>query len=349
MKILHNEQIFTYIDSDKIPDGVFRRYLLVKDKKRKYFRRQDHNKTVVHWGQRKLLLSEVEFLTKFSNDDDIVLYVGAAGGLHIILLSLMFPKLNFVLFDKTKFECINSNKIHIYNRYFTDKDAHYFKKYADRLLFISDIRSVRVRDTLNIENVVYEDMSLQQEWYNIINPKKSMFKFRLHWNDDVTSYIKGKLYLPVWGPKTTTESRLIIDSNAGTKDYSNKDYEEQMFYFNTITRCLNYKHIDVNLPVIDNCYDCACEIYIWSLYYERYNINYNKLCNIIKHIKNSNYNRRVISSYLNTDNNIFLKEESKNFSEFVSRMIIYSSYLCSKFYTYKKLNETVFNHESKTS
>src|SRR5437868_821867 len=59
------------------------------------------------WGQRKLLLSEIEFLTIYWNaqeiPDPIVVYVGAAHGNHIPLLSEMFPSFEFHLYDPAKF------------------------------------------------------------------------------------------------------------------------------------------------------------------------------------------------------------------------------------------------------
>ena len=49
---------------------------------------------VCHWGQRKLLLSEVEFFTTFFDPlaSALVIYAGAAPGHHIPLLSEMFPR-----------------------------------------------------------------------------------------------------------------------------------------------------------------------------------------------------------------------------------------------------------------
>ena len=55
-----------------------------------------------HWGQRKLLFSELEFLTKVSFhlnlDECVVVYVGAARGTHISILASLFPNVRFIFF-----------------------------------------------------------------------------------------------------------------------------------------------------------------------------------------------------------------------------------------------------------
>ena len=64
-----------------------------------------------------------------------------------------------------------------------------------------------------------------------MKPAASMLKFRLPWGDGVSEYLAGKIYLPVWGPQTTTETRLIV-TDIKEASYDNRKYEEQMFYFN---------------------------------------------------------------------------------------------------------------------
>ena len=55
--------------SAKVADKIIR--ILPEDYEReKYRRRQGEVKTVIHWGQRKLLLSEIEFLTKFTLEEE---------------------------------------------------------------------------------------------------------------------------------------------------------------------------------------------------------------------------------------------------------------------------------------
>ena len=74
-----------------------------KSSRREYHRRTDEDKIAVHWGQRKLLLSEIQFITLYWDNLDvpipILVYAGAAPGLHIPFLSQMFPEAEFHLYD----------------------------------------------------------------------------------------------------------------------------------------------------------------------------------------------------------------------------------------------------------
>lgn len=81
-----------------------------------------------HWGQRKLLLTEIDFFTKYldpDNEDVVdVIYAGAAHGTHISLLFRLFPNLRFHLYDPAIFDSslkkyVDEGKI-IINEYYHD-------------------------------------------------------------------------------------------------------------------------------------------------------------------------------------------------------------------------------------
>ncbi|EGD80335.1 hypothetical protein PTSG_10588 [Salpingoeca rosetta] len=91
-----------------------------------------------------------------------------------------------------------------------------------------------------------------------------MLKFRLSWKPGKTEYLDGDIYLPVWGPITTTEARLMVTGH-DRRIYDNQQYEEQMFYFNTTARVSRYDH-GVRTEGIDYCYDCKAEIEILREY-----------------------------------------------------------------------------------
>ena len=71
--------------------------LNTNDPEKEYYRRLDEAKTTIHWGQRKLFLTELQFLTHFWDPNQvpepIVIYAGAAPGRHFPLLSKLFPQL----------------------------------------------------------------------------------------------------------------------------------------------------------------------------------------------------------------------------------------------------------------
>ena len=53
----------------------------------------------LHLGQRKLLLTEVNFLTNYSDLSKNINYIGAAPGHHIEFLSTLFSDHTFYLYD----------------------------------------------------------------------------------------------------------------------------------------------------------------------------------------------------------------------------------------------------------
>ena len=153
--------------------------------RRQYASRKGQKKPKgLHWGQRKLLMSEIEFLTLHGWRAKHVVYAGSAPGNHITLLSEMFPQHHFILVDPRDFAISASSTISLFTQFFGDNLAKDFKaKYSDAgqpLLFISDIR------TGLLERHVYEDMQEQARWHRLIGSEASMLKFRLPWTKGTT-------------------------------------------------------------------------------------------------------------------------------------------------------------------
>lgn len=126
-------------------------------------------------------------------------------------------------------------------------------------------------------------MERQQQWHLLMRPMRSMLKFRLSWCKGITNYLDGDIYLPIWGPTATTESRLITHAQHGKmKNYDNIKYESQMFHFNTVTRVGRYKHPvgnDVHeCHVIGDglchCYDCTAEVTVLMQYLQRFAVRW---------------------------------------------------------------------------
>ena len=268
----HSEQVWTgnarYTPRVDIP---FSRILEADYEQLPYRRRKGEVKTVIHWGQRKLLMSEIEFLTLYGRTNQMVVYAGAAPGTHIALLSEMFPALHFYCVDPAPFTVKQTDKITLVQDLFSNEMAQKLGEQYPGLLFISDIRSAdfeRDKECI-VEEKVQRDMAMQKEWHIRMKPVRSMLKFRLPWAAGMTSYLDGDVYLPVWGPITTTETRLITkESSVAEIDYDNKKYEEQLFFFNTVGRPALYKHDVTDGEGIDCCYDCRAEVHILSSYLE---------------------------------------------------------------------------------
>lgn len=299
------------------------RILHTEMKREKYQRRTKEIKNVIHWGQRKLLLSEIEFLTIYCNKSKslkpiYVIYAGAAPGTHILYLAKLFPSVHFELYDprefSTKLQQCSRIKTHV--QYFMDETANEWKSgnHPDKIiLFISDIRTgdTETMTSEEVEERVKIDNQWQLNWYNIMAPKLSMFKFRLPYDsDNQTEYLYGDIYLGVYAPATSTETRLIVKENAEMKMYDNREFEEQLFYFNNYERVLNYDNLLYDVSVkqkygISNNYDGSSEVLILEQYLRLESFKGNIESNIIRMIGE-------ISTELSYSRTLFSEQPVKN-------------------------------------
>ena len=259
---------------EKIGDKskTFNRVLSNSLKKEKYVKGK---KPDIHSGQRKLLLSEIEFfVTEYKKFNEkkkkIILYIGASTGIrsiHTYTLAILFPEFEYHLYDSASFFPLlkDLKNVKIFKRWFTDKDVSTYEN--KNVFLISDIRNpvygeLKQRENINrMNDLILEDMMFQKYLYEKIKPKSALLKFRLPWNDDKTEYLDGKIYFQVWQDFTSTETRLI--PNGKMKMYDNRSYEERMFYFNKNIRTKYYVH---NLKCYGHCYDCMSEIHILKEY-----------------------------------------------------------------------------------
>ena len=92
--------------------------LLPTDQRLKYKTRKSEVKTTVHWGQRKLALALIEFLTLYWDirkvSEPKVVYAGAAPGINIEIVSDLFPLIKFHLYDPSPILATPRNNIIIY-------------------------------------------------------------------------------------------------------------------------------------------------------------------------------------------------------------------------------------------
>ena len=226
----------------------------------------------VHIGQRKLLLGEIYFLTKYGNLSNHVVYAGAASGQHIPFLSQLFPNHIFHLWDPAPFAIKSNDKIFINNNYFTNEVAELYKDKSP--LFICDIRSGS--ESMKFEEFeaeVDKNNQMQRKWIEIINPKMSMVKFRVPYgisNSNAYEYLNGEICIQAWAPPFSGETRLITD---GKSKRIYREYEAKMHYVNIVIRpYVKYNSLLVLHGVngISNSFDCSYEIYIWILYAKKF-------------------------------------------------------------------------------
>jgi ubiquinone/menaquinone biosynthesis C-methylase UbiE len=259
-----------------------------------YLRMEDAPKFVsMHWGQRKLFLTEIMFFAMHGQPDTKIVYAGAAPGQHTEYLSNLFPTYHFDLVDPEKWndkfveqypqlgqahkdfsdvvpqDYIISPEITVWHGYFTDELAHRLgKAYAnDNVLFISDIRPTEIEQSKSLEErnaVVVENMEMQKRWYNIINsylktPAWGMFKFKVNFDVPTTTYLRGDVYYQPWAPLVSPELRLI--TNARESDplevYDNKWIEQHLRWYNEVKRnelLKTVRHKDLN-ALLDTQYE----------------------------------------------------------------------------------------------
>jgi len=239
-----------------------------------YYSRKNGVKRSIGWGQLKLLLTEIQFLTLYWDPILVpkpkVVYVGAADGTHIPILAELFPTITFHLYDPREFNksvkdpsmatriIIEEGSDPDNKGFFTDDEC---KKWENRedVFFICDIRareySVRdlagkeERDAQNKENekIVWENMEQQQNWVKIIKPVQAQLKFRLPYTYDfimeegpTRKYLDGIIYRQPWALPTSTETRLVvlkpIKGQYIIKDWDLIKYQEVCFYHNTQVR-----------------------------------------------------------------------------------------------------------------
>jgi cap2 methyltransferase len=124
----------------------------------------------------KLLISEIEFLTPFFGESFIVVYAGAAPGIHMPILAAMFPTMHFILVDPAPSMIATGEypSITVRQQKMTETLARSFRRnYGDNLLFISDVR-IGSDDVNEAEEAMQErihrDMEAQRAWMNIMRP-----------------------------------------------------------------------------------------------------------------------------------------------------------------------------------
>lgn len=221
-----------------------------KDPELPYRRRKEEAKKNVHWGQRKLLLTLVQFLSLFWKKEQVlnpvVVYAGAAPGTNIAIVSSFFPDINFHLYDPAPFKIKETDKIKLYQQYFTNEDAKRWSGRSD-VFFISDIRSVDYTKSENLdenEKGIMKDMQMQMDWFNIIDPVHGQLKFRPPYTGgnrpERINYLYGYVFKQPWAPQTSTETRLVPVKDSKGKwrfaSWSSGKYQDQLFYHNVMIR-----------------------------------------------------------------------------------------------------------------
>jgi cap2 methyltransferase len=235
----------------------------------------------LHWGQRKLLICEIEFITNHydkydKNKEKLCVYAGSASGYHINYLMNMFSDITFHLYDKGQHLVEEGEQVKIFKEYFTDEIAESYKN--KNVLFMSDIRTLDIigyksqETDLNkykTDEIIENDLLMQVSWCENMRPLSAMLKFRLPWYKKFTITVDGEIYFQPWAPMRSTEARLI--PKLGTvKKWDNKKYEGILNYHNLITR---HKEIETRQEdCLGNYYDAISEEIILKKYIDKFKL-----------------------------------------------------------------------------
>ncbi|CAF3151772.1 unnamed protein product [Rotaria sp. Silwood2] len=253
--------------------------------------------TTEHWGQRKLLLTEIEFLTNYGADGNyLVIYAGAAPGSHLNFLSLLFPKLEFVLIDTTEFDVKPTERVKIRSESFNSNLAQQFAGLQRDLLFICNVHTFN--DYKNQQDDIIDDMENQKIWHRLLKPSMSLLNFRLPHKPGATEYLKGTLVIEPWASKRSSECRLIVKKDATVAKYDNALFEEDLSYFHNVTRIMHYEHnIEYDKGQgLDHCYDCRAEIFILQQYLSKVQKITKESDLVIKTVElSSNISRNIVN------------------------------------------------------
>ena len=235
-----------------------------------------------HFGQRKLLIAEIEFLTLFGCPGMTVVYPGSAPGTHLPMLIRLFPLMSYVLVDPAFTEedarrlgeaarglaapCSLEVLAERFESEGGGRNSARFWAGRPDVLLISDVRLAAGNRPTDAE--VRQDMDLQAEWARIMRPVAGMLKFRLPWEGEVVAYLPGQIRLPIWGKPLTAESRLVFtreDVDAEPAHYDSTVYCDQMYHFNTVLR----KQLWPGLGRC-RCYDCMAELHVLAGYARKF-------------------------------------------------------------------------------
>jgi hypothetical protein len=191
-----------------------------------------------HWGQFKLLLTEIQFLSRLKKEDledAVVVYAGAADGRHMPILIDLFPEIKALhLWDpRPYFPGLDQvPKIKLFTGLFTEEIARSYSK--QKTLFISDIRTVPVIDQ------IIEDQKMQMEWVLAMQPLWSMLKFRMPYPPGKYEYLDGEIRLQAFSPSFSAETRLISHRPYKLKKWDTAEYEERLSWWNRVARPKKY-------------------------------------------------------------------------------------------------------------
>lgn len=250
---------------------------------------------------RKILVSFIQFLVytwnpaELQQKSPVVIWIGPPPvGEGLNLLTLMFPEVNWFIYPGPHRQDVGGaaaplgggaatspERVIIFDAtvsdanpgagVFTDATADYWKliQARDSNVFIFSQLTLS-KDEADLRT----DLIRQAAWVRTINPVASSLKLRLPYVTDPErkgsefKYLWGPVFVQPWGPRQSTECRLIpVKDRTGDyveKSFNTKEMESKLFWHNTVRRVsFNYPPIEGDGAVK---YDMAAEFFTLSDY-----------------------------------------------------------------------------------
>jgi len=244
---------------------------------RRYARLPEAERCRGVWGARKRALQCLQVLVESSSVPSVVLAVACRPGTQWQLASSLYPQVHFHLVDDVPLSVTSQGNVTVHSLAKLTTDD--IVALAARIgidpgvtLLYTDLYTAMPKATSEeaVEKANLRDMVAQTRWAHALRPAKTSMRLRLPYGKGKTELPRGRVYLPLWGPATTTECRLVIDReslDAQYYAYDNTVVEQQLFFHNSVAR--RVAHIQYfDLPGMDHCFDCASELAIFARYVE---------------------------------------------------------------------------------
>lgn len=272
--------------------------MFMKSSNGKVYEGEPINK-LINWKERSQLLSAIQFLTLYSDDEFKPICIFAEQFDHIYFLSRLFPKLKFHVYnsqlqsnkritnfeenlnDKTVNKYLEQESLLFFGNYdFPDYETTEREMFTRRRLFEKDtpkflIKEVR-KETINkYNNEINKYLVLQQSLLMAINPDHAFLTFSLPYskNDDIViNYLSGSVFrIPYVGGSHFTMLKPERDENGFyfTKNWSSKSYKEMAKQFITMKEYSKFGEVLDHPELLDD-YDSALEHFILKNYLRKF-------------------------------------------------------------------------------
>ena len=214
------------------------------------------------------------FLSKYANKNDIIVCTGLTSGTHIKILSQLYPKCQFELWDYIEYEVPMTPNVTSHRGILTAEDAKRYTKNGKKTLFISNLRSWHERrkdheTTVKNDAIVMNDMKMQLDACRAMNPKIALLRFRLPWIPTTCEYITGTMYLRPYG-SLSTDTMMSTSDYETTVTYDSQEYDEKLAAHHLSATCSvpedNRWTNLINQYGIKNRWDNIYSLYITYMY-----------------------------------------------------------------------------------